>query len=138
MEQGRSGEDGGSVPGAEGAPGPLGPGLLSALQVGPPAAAEAAGAQGRASGRLPLLEVEEPVGVHGPLPAHRDLGPDLVSAGAAAACPVCLPTSIHPVWDSIVHSRVCSSDSLWQQEREDMLRLSWSCPRDGGGDNGIL
>lgn len=78
-EQGRKEEHGGPAACAEEPPRPVGPGLLSAFQGGPPAAAEAAGPQGGAAGRVSLLEMEEPLSVHGALSAYRDLGPDLCS-----------------------------------------------------------
>ena len=68
-------EDGGAAE----SPGPDGAGVRPAVQGGAPPAAEAAGAQGGAGGQLPRLEVEEPVGVAGPLHAHWDVGPGLVS-----------------------------------------------------------
>ena len=56
--------------------------MCPAVQGGAPPAAEPAGAQGGARGRVPSLEVEEPVGVSGALPAHWCVGPKLVSAHA--------------------------------------------------------
>ncbi|XP_061538462.1 TLC domain-containing protein 1 isoform X1 [Phycodurus eques] len=67
-------EDGGPGRGAQEAPGSVGGALLGALQGGPRARAEAPPARGGAPGRLPSVEVEEPLRVHGALARDRDLG----------------------------------------------------------------
>lgn len=93
MEQGRKEEHGGPTACAEEPPRHIGPGQLSAFQGCPPAAAEAARPQGGAAGRFSLLEMEEPLSVHGALSADWDLGPDLVSAIQSRQLPL---QSIHP------------------------------------------
>lgn len=75
-------EDGGPASCSEGAPDPLSAGVRSPLQGGRPAPPKAARAQSCPTGQVPLVEVEEPVCVHGALTAQRGLGRELFGAVA--------------------------------------------------------
>ena len=106
------GEDGNAAPCAQELPGPVSAGLFPDFQGDPPFAPTAAGPQSRETEWLSLLEVEEPLSVHGALSADWDMGPDVVSLHPniclSAQGHHCLFT-VHMMCSVCVCVRVCAA-----------------------------
>lgn len=126
------GEDGHTGPCAQESPGPVSAGVLPDLQGGTPFAPTAARAQSRETEWLPLLEVEEPLGVHGALSADWDMGPDVVSP-----YPNICPSALGHYCLFTVHMMCCVSACVstasvtvcGSQEKKAMFRQGERCGR---------
>lgn len=129
------GEDGHAGPCAQESPGPVSAGVLPDFQGGPLFAPTAARAQSREAEWLPLLEVEEPLCVHGALSADWDMGPDMVSPPSKhLSVSTGTPLSIHSPHDVLCEC-VCQQH-LWQSVAARRRRLCSGRVRDVG-DGGI-